>query len=225
MKGESRLVYSTEEMSKYDEYYFNRDNNKGYDKIEDILSEDEQILWRGKPKKRAFFWNSCIKMMPIALIWLIVDSFIIVGIFHTPFEEIGLGIIFFIAFFALHLMPVWIWIGQMITAGKRHKNLEYAFTEKRIIIKSGVIALDFKNIYYVDIDSVNVKVGFLDKIFKVGDIYISSHTKSSVLEDLEDPYFLTQKLQEIVNDIKTDVLYPNSLRPENNPGYNTKYKK
>ena len=36
-------------------------------------------------------------------------------------------------------------------------------------------------------------------------------------------YFITQKLQEIVIDIKTDIEFPNGLRPGENPGYSTKY--
>ena len=99
------------------------------------------------------------------------------------------------------------------------------FTNKRIIIRSGIIGIDFKNIYYTEIESVNLKVGLVDKMLGVGDIYIKSNNKAQILFDIEDPYFITQKLQEIVIDIKTDVEFPNGLRPEENPGYKTKYTK
>ena len=46
-----------------------------------------------------------------------------------------------------------------------------------------------------------------------------------VLFDINDPYFITQKLQEIVIDIKTDIEFSNGLRPEENLGYKTKYTK
>ena len=65
----------------------------------------------------------------------------------------------------------------------------------------------------------------IDKMLKVGDIYIKSKNSSQVLFDISDPYFITQKLQEIVIDIKTDIEFPNGLRPEENPGYQTKYTK
>ena len=62
-------------------------------------------------------------------------------------------------------------------------------------------------------------------MLKVGDIYINSKNKAQILYDIEDPYFITQKLQEIVVDIKTDIEFPNEFRPSENPGYGTRYTK
>ena len=163
-------------------------------------------------------------MFPIALIWLLFDGGFIVAMCTTgamdsapPFVPLIL-----VVFFAFHLTPVWIWLGNILTANIQHKNLEYVFTNKRIIIKSGVVGIDFQNVYYSEIESVNLKVGLIDKMLKVGDIYIKSKNGAKVLFDIADPYFITQKLQQIVIDIKTDVEFPNALRPEENPGYNTK---
>ena len=166
-------------------------------------------------------------MFPFELIWLLFDSVFIIAMIATKaFSQMPIGaVIGIIVFFAFHLTPVWIWLGNIITASKGHKNLEYVFTNKRIIIRSGIIGIDFKNIYYSEIQSVNLKVGLIDKMLKVGDIYIKSKNNSEVLFDITDPYFITQKLQEIVIDIKTDIEFPNGLRPEENPGYKTKYTK
>ena len=133
-------------------------------------------------------------------------------------------IIFFVIFFAIHLMPVWIWLSHILTARRRLKNTEYAFTNKRIIIKEGFFA-NLTNIMYSEISSVNLHIGFLDRMFHVGDIVIyTSSSKTHVLEDLHDPYLLVNRLQQIVVDIKTDIEFPNDLRPETNSGYKTKYK-
>ena len=59
-------------------------------------------------------------------------------------------------------------------------------------------------------------------MLKVGDIYITSNNKAQVLWDIENPYIISNKLQKIVSDIKTDIQYPNALRPETNSGYKTK---
>ena len=71
--------------------------------------------------------------------------------------------------------------------------------------------------------SVNVRVGLIDKMLKVGDIYVRSLNEAVVLSDMENPYVIGNKLQQIVNDIKADIQYPNALRPEDNQGYQTKY--
>lgn len=213
-------------MKTINENYFknSKTENKQLTAIEDIVEKNEQILWRGKPKKSAYIWSAFFKMFPIALIWLLFDGFFIFMMFKTgafvdvpPFLPVVL-----IGFFAFHLAPVWIWLGNILTANLQHKNIEYVFTNKRIIIKSGIIGIDFQNVYYSEIESVNLRVGLIDKILKVGDIYIKSKDGAKVLFDIADPYFITQKLQQIVIDIKTDVEFPNALRPEENPGYNTK---
>lgn len=35
------------------------------------LAEGEQELWSAKPKKSAFIINNIVRMMPVALIWLL----------------------------------------------------------------------------------------------------------------------------------------------------------
>lgn len=211
-------------MAKLDENYFKIDpSGRDLKNIEDVIGSDEQILWSGKPKKRAFLINAFTKMLPIALIWLLFDGAFI-GLMIGTMDEIPASVkIFMAVFFLFHLAPVWIWLSHVLTANRQHENLEYAFTNKRIIIKSGIIGIDFKNIYYSEIDSVNLRVGLVDRIEKVGDIYIKSIGGANVLYDLENPYTLTEKLQKIVVDIKTDIQFPNNLRPAENDGYNTKY--
>lgn len=209
-------------MAKLDENYF-KTNSSDIQTIEEMVGPDEQILWRGKPKKRAYLINAFTKMLPIALIWLIFDGGFI-GLMIGTMDEIPAPVkIFMAVFFLFHLAPVWIWLSHVLTANRQHENLEYAFTQKRIIIKSGIIGIDFKNIYYSEIDSVNLRVGLVDRIEKVGDIYIKSIGGANVLYDLENPYTLTEKLQKIVVDIKTDIQFPNNLRPAENDGYSTKY--
>jgi membrane protein YdbS with pleckstrin-like domain len=209
-------------MAKLDENYF-KTNSSDIQTIEEMVGPDEQILWRGKPKKRAYLINAFTKMLPIALIWLIFDGGFI-GLMIGTMDEIPAPVkIFMAVFFLFHLAPVWIWLSHVLTANRQHENLEYAFTNKRIIIKSGIIGIDFKNIYYSEIDSVNLRVGLVDRIEKVGDIYIKSIGGANVLYDLENPYSLTEKLQKIVVDIKTDIQFPNNLRPAENDGYSTKY--
>lgn len=211
-------------MAKLDETYFKIEpSGRDLKNIEDVIGSDEQILWRGKPKKRAYLINAFTKMLPIALIWLIFDGGFI-GLMIGTMDEIPAPVkIFMAVFFLFHLAPVWIWLSHVLTANRQHENLEYAFTQKRIIIKSGIIGIDFKNIYYSEIDSVNLRVGLVDRIEKVGDIYIKSIGGANVLYDLENPYTLTEKLQKIVVDIKTDIQFPNNLRPAENDGYSTKY--
>ena len=209
-------------MSKYNEKYFQSDNSNK-NSIEDLLETDEKIIWREKPKKSAFIWSKILYMFPIAFLWIMFDGFIIyILIVNKVFSSNNMLAIILFVFFLIHLTPFWIWLSNVFTATAQHKNIEYAFTSKRIIIRSGII-IDIKSIYYIDIQSVYLRVGLIDKILKVGDIYIRSHYETAVLWDIKSPYLVYNKLQKIINDIKTDMYYPNNIRPKENQGYNTKY--
>lgn len=187
-------------------------------------SDGEKILWEGKPDKKSYVWGRIVKMMPIALLWLAIDS-IFIWIIVTKVNGLPVFVYFFFAgFFLLHLMPVWMWIANIVTAFKRLKNTEYAFTDKRIIIKTGFFA-KFDTVFYSDIASIDLHIGIIDRMFKVGDLLIKTNSGSTyMVEDIGNPYFIQERLQKIVNDIKTDMQFPNDLRPEENHGYNTKYK-
>lgn len=207
-------------MSKYE----NVNNVVTPTNLDNIIVNDEEIIWRGKPKKSAFIINKILTMLPVALIWLLFDSFFIIVAFKASnFKEIFL---FLIPFFLFHLMPVWIWLSNILTANKRWKNTEYAVTDKRVIIMSGFIGMDYQSIYYKDIQNVDLKISVIDKILKVGDIYFDTNkklTKISAFLDVENVYEIYPKIQKIVLDIQTDIEYPNNLRPKENDGYNTKY--
>lgn len=204
-------------MSKYEKVNVNNRLS-----IESILVDNEEIIWRGKPKKKAFVINKSLTMFPFALIWLLFDgTFIGVMIASGEAKEM---LWFIIPFFALHLMPVWIWLGNVLTASKKWANTEYAVTDKRIIITSGFIGSDYKTLYYKDIENVHLKIGVIDKLLSVGDIYFDTNDKGlTAFLDIENVYELYPKFQKIVLDIQTDIEFPNNLRPNENNGYNTKY--
>jgi len=212
-------------MPKIDENYFKVENPMKQNAVEDILEKDEKILQRLKPNAKVIRLEAIFKGMPLALLWFSIDAIFIVTMFATgAVEEAPWMIAFMIGFFALHLLPVWLYIANLIKKLAGYKNIEYVFTDKRIIIRSGLVGIDFKSIYYTSLESVNLKVGLFDRLFKVGDIYLKANTQTAVLEDIENPYVYLSKLQKIALDIKSDIYYPNDLRPSENHGYQTEYK-
>lgn len=194
------------------------------------LVEGESVIWSAKPKKSAYIINQIIVMMPFALLWLAIDSAILVPMLQSGGASKML--FFIIPFFALHLMPVWIWLGNVLSANKRWQNTKYYVTDKRIIIQNGFVAENYQTIYYKDIRNVDLRVGVIDKMLNVGDVYFDlgnyttnngNRTSKTAFLDIENVRDIYSKLQKIVLDIQTDMEYPNALRPDENPGYNTKY--
>jgi len=128
------------------------------------------------------------------------------------------------------LMPVWIWLGNVLTAGGRWKNTAYAVTDKRILIRNGLVGYQYQSIYYADISNVSLNVGVIDKMLGVGDIRIvtdisvGKNSTYPMILDVENPQRVFSIVQKTVMDMQTDIHYPNALRPENNPGYGTQYR-
>ena len=137
-------------MANYNEKYFGGEPPKEYD-MEKLISANEQILWRGKPNRKAHILAQVFKMMPLALIWLLFDgAFIGLMVGFDVFSQMPpVFTVFIVIFFAFHLIPVWIWIANIVTAGRRQKNMEYVFTNTRIIIKSGVIGIDVRVCFHL----------------------------------------------------------------------------
>lgn len=192
------------------------------------LAAGEAILWRGKPKKSAFIASRCLTLMPIAVIWLVLDLGFLLNMAG------GSGMDFFlIPFFALHLMPVWVWLGSTLTAGKRWKNTMYYVTNRRIIIQSGFLAVNEKSLFYKDMANAQLRFGLFDKLFGTGSILLDNgyfdyrrrrNYPGNKLEHLEDAHNAYSRIQQTILNIQTDMEYPNAYRPEHNPGYNTDYR-
>lgn len=192
------------------------------DDLQNILIDGENILWKGEPDKFCYIWRSVGKLVPFALLWLLIDGSFISMIFSS--EVPSQMIWFLIGFFALHLIPVWICVGKLITANLEYKNIVYAVTDKRVIVRNGFAGLDFENVNYTDIDSIRANVSIIEKIRNVGTLYISTSSGQMVqLLAIADPYGVYKQVNKVFLDMKADIEYPNALRPEHNPGYNTKY--
>lgn len=190
-------------MKNIDENFFKMTEENKITSVNDLLLPKEKVLWKGKPKKFGYIMSKSIGMMPVALLWGAIDFSIIFSLLSQDgfTEGIGFFAIFLIGFFALHLMPVWIWLGSIIKASKEMATLEYVITNRRIIELRGK-----KHIYIqteidiVNISNISLKIGFIDKILKVGDIYLTGNgRKSIVLFDIPNSEFITRKLEELTS--------------------------
>ncbi len=169
--------------------------------IEDVLSAGEKILWKGFPKKSAFVAEAFLKMLPIAILWLVFDGAFIATMISTgAFSQVPWLLWVIIPFFLLHLTPVWIWLSNILKASKGHKNVEYAVTDRRILEKSGISGINFKSIYYSEAVSVNVKISLTDKMLHVGDIVIKGQAAAITVCDQEQVYDVFKLIQQCVAD-------------------------
>ena len=185
-------------MKKIDEKYFVNSNPEKPLKVEDLLDKNEKILWKGTPKRVSYILQNSSRLMPFALLWLLIDGGIIATILSTG-DLGGMGMII-IPFFALHLMPVWIWIGSVIKAVHQSKRIKYYITNKRIIEVCGKVTYIKTELKIKDIKSSNIKKSTWDKLFKVADIYISGKKGSIILYDTPNGEFISNKLNALISE-------------------------
>ena len=83
-----------------------------------------------------------------------------------------------IPFMALHLMPVWIYLGGVIPAVLSYKNIYYAITNKALYISAGAFKQVFERRDLNDIANITMRKGFWDNILDLGDINITFKNSS-----------------------------------------------
>ena len=201
-----------------------------------MVGDDEKIIYAGKPNKKCFIFESIFNpLLPFALIWGIID-FGVIGFSMTSKDE--KAVFFLVPFMLLHLMPVWIYLGGALLSFRRYQNTSYIVTDKAIYASGGVFSRHYNTKPFAELSHVNLHRGIFDQWFGVGDIVTTSaqanpatmngrrtSTNAGIsidsISNYIEVYNIVKKLQQ---DIYTDVMYPNDLRPKTNHGYSTKYR-
>ena len=202
-----------------------------------LIGKGEKILYAGKPDKRCFIIE-CIfnPLLPFAALWGLFDMFFIGAAFSS--DKADEAAFFIVPFMALHLMPVWIYLGGALLSFRRYRNTAYIVTDKGIYASGGIFGRTYKSKPFAELSHVDLHRGIFDQWFGVGDIITTSaqanpatmngrrtSTNAGIsidsIANYAEVYKLVKKLQE---DIYTDVMYPNDLRPQENHGYKSRYK-
>ncbi len=171
--------------------------------FEPILDNDEKILKMYAPnKKRA--WFGTIAWIVLMALWLIPSTVI-------AFVSGGDGVIAGILFAAFDLMflivpivLIALWCGKTI----------YAVTNKRIIIRTGYIGVDFKSLEYHMLGAIAVNVNVWDKILRSNTGSISFGSMSSPLTNqgaakfaflfVNKPYETNKEIKAIIDEYRFD---------------------
>ena len=199
--------------------------------LKQLVGQGEKILYEGRPDKKCFIFESIFNpLFPFALIWALIDFAVIGTIIFTDAGEDGMKL-FIIPFMMLHLMPVWIYLAGIIFTARKYRNTYYIVTDRSLYISGGLFSKTYKQKPFAELSHVDLHRGIFDQMFNVGDIITTSSQRSnenglasmriSSISNYIEVYNLVKKLQQ---DIYTDVMYPNDMRPSENHGYNTQYK-
>ena len=140
----------------------------------EILEKDEKIIKVIKPHKGRYMKDFLIPFL-IPLFWPHLIIILVATLF-TPFYFIPKG----------------------------YKNVYYAYTNKRLIVRKGMFGNNYDSLEYKDITSTSVNVGFFDKKSNTGTLIFvspsSHHEHPMNFAHIQNPYQEMNKIKEHINE-------------------------
>ena len=201
--------------------------------IKDMFDPGENLLWEGKPDRTAYVVGP-VFLFIIAGIMMIIALSLMGIIIATGAEGEALMVCIFIM--VLNLIPALIMGAAFpIYRSLNWKSTHYAITDKRIYIQKGVVGRDITIKDFTDINDPEVSIDFIDKIRNCGSVHLSrryyitrsgrkQYTLAPALLHIPDPYVVFDLVKRMALDIKSDIFYPNAIRPKDNNGYKTDHR-
>ncbi len=188
-----------------------------------MISPGETVVWRDKPDKRCFILEAIFNpMLFFALLWAAIDLTFISSMLSTliPDPEADVAgpdysqILPLVFFFALHLMPVWIYLGGIISAIIKHRSVEYIMTDQAVYLFEGGMSEKMRRLAWKNVREINCERGIFDRMFKVGDIRFEAihgmtyqsgknrRKKEFILSDVTDYQSVYRKAAILLQDAK-----------------------
>lgn len=170
-----------------------------------VLDPDEKIIKGIKPHKGKVYFS---RLVSFGLPLLLFLAIVIVG-FCVPDEngeklsgsELGLaiGVVVGVFVVCMLLCIIFTWL--------YFKHTLYAVTNKRIVIRTGIIGVDFKSLDLKNIGASNVYVSFLDKILckNTGTLRFGSASSpmtsgnTYAIAHVKNPYELYKEIKSYIN--------------------------
>lgn len=184
------------------------------------INKNEKVLWKGRPAKKVCILESIFNPMLIfALIWALFDGFI----FSAASETGGQAGLALNGFLLLHMMPVWIYLFGVITAGIRANNTRYVVTDRAVYFQKGIFTVTTERSPLNEVNHTGIHIGIIDNICGTGDVVMECIHDTHKIENIHGYEKVCDIIASVSEDQYTDTMFPNDMRPEENHGYRTKY--
>ena len=144
------------------------------EKMKLLMKDYETILYEGKPNTLCSVLEIIFNpLLPISIIWGFIDSLFIKTILNNNLYDASEAI-FLVIFFAVHLMPVWMYIFGIFSGIYKYIKPYYIVTNKTAYISNGDSKKGIMTIPFKEMAIVETHEGLFDKMLGVGDVEISS---------------------------------------------------
>lgn len=132
-----------------------------------VLEGGETIVWEGLVNRKVLLLNLILSLVVIVIISSFLFSKESIHYTSNGIPKVTTG---------AAIAKIVLGIGTILSFLSFFSNLvkRYLITNKRVLIKSGLIGTDFMSLYFTQMRSANVEVGLMDKLFSVGTISIDT---------------------------------------------------
>ncbi len=149
--------------------------------VEKHLMADEEIIYRTRLHWK-IFWKS-IAFLTAAIVWSAV-------ILAAGAERL---------WFVPPIVFVLVAAGLALPAGIRRRVTEFAVSNRRVLIRTGIIRRDSIEMLLEKIENITVRQNLWDRLFNAGDITIQgTGGGEEFFDDIRDPLVLRTQVQEQV---------------------------
>ena len=172
------------------------------DDLAKLIVKDERIIWVGRPVFKPFILKNIAGLI-VPIIFSIIPIPFIQQMFYSPISSsmFFFPIIFLslwygtlgVIMFSFSLYPILLW-----------KNLYYILTDRRIIVRKGVVGIDYDILNLEYVQQVNMDRGIWDRIYGTGTIIVQAiGVKPIEMRSIPDPFRSIDILKKTVDDVKT----------------------
>ncbi|HOF88619.1 MAG TPA: PH domain-containing protein [Armatimonadota bacterium] len=203
-----------------------------------VRDANEAFLWSGKPELLPYLATG-LPLLFAAAVMVGIFIFFTILFRSAPAADANPSAGLFIFAIASPLVIIFgISLLNLVRLLVAYQQTWYAVTNKRVILRTGFWGAEFSTVDFDNIPELQVTVSFFESLVGAGTIsgFAAAEMpgRDSALQAafaagnnrfiaIRDPYTVYRLLKETTVDVKTDWQYPNALRPDENPGYRTRY--
>lgn len=164
-----------------------------------VLDKDEQIMKILKPNKTRTLFGSILAIVLLSLFW-VVPIIIASAVDGDAYALIGL------------IIPVIMIVTTIIFIQLWYNKTVYCITNKRVLIRTGFIGVDYKSLDFTMLSAITVNVNWIDKIINKNTGSIAFGSMASPITNntaakfafgyIENPYETYKEIKTIIDEHK-----------------------
>lgn len=176
------------------------------DVFRNILDDDEVVIKQFKPNKFKFYFSVYTAFV---LVMLFFGAFFIIPLTFDGDVTKDIRLIFSAVIVVVVLLALLL---TAIFASLSYKKKYYAYTNKRILIQSGIIGVDYKGLDHKMIGAIEVRVDLIDKLVQQNTGTIKYGSQASpmsnqtipmfVFKGVENPYEVYREIKKHIDSVK-----------------------